>query len=441
MSIRHLFLMGALLGAAAPWVQAADTPSVPAAASSPLSLQQVLEAARQNPDTMAALRAADAARADVQAANRAPAPTLSAGVSSIDLQNGVGSGSFWTQKRLDKSLGLDWTWERGNKRALRTEVAERSARAAQADGTDMAVMQQIGAHNAFYDLLAAQQRLQTVQAIAQSAQQLADTAVRRLKAGDLSSQEAARTRIEAERARADVHSAQLEQQQAAQLLSTWTGHKPPAGGWTAQGAWPAAQPNAAQAEDAIDALVEQRPDVVAARERVAAAQAALQAAQALRSADPSIGATFDHYPDGTRTNRLLGLRISIPLNGWQRFDGEIGRALAQEQQSQDLLQKTRVQARSELVALMQGWQASAGRLKIYDEQIVPQATQVAAQAELAYSKGGLTLTDLLDARRTLKTTQLEALAVRSEHAKALGTWQLRSASPEALQLRSATTTP
>ena len=445
MSIRHLFLIGTLVGSTSACIgtsaNAADTPAAPAAAAaSVLSLQQVLQAARQNPDAMAAQRAAEAARADVQTADRAPAPTLSAGVSSIDLQNGVGSGSFWTQKRLDKSLGLDWTWERGNKRALRTEVAERSARAAQADGTDMAVMQQIGAQNAFYDLLGAQQRLQTVQAIAQSAQQLADTATRRLKAGDLSVQEASRTRIEAERARADVHSAQLEQQQAAQLLSIWTGQKPPAGGWTAQGTWPTAQPNAAQAEDAIDALVEQRPDVVAARERVAAAQAALQAAQALRSSDPSIGATFDHYPDGTRTNRLLGLRISIPLNGWQRFDGEIGRALAQEQQSQDLLQKTRVQARSELMALMQGWQASAGRLRIYDEQIIPQATQVAAQAELAYSKGGLTLTDLLDARRTLKTTQLEALAVRSEHAKALGTWQLRSASPETLQLRSANTT-
>jgi cobalt-zinc-cadmium efflux system outer membrane protein len=125
---------------------------------------------------------------------------------------------------------------------------------------------------------------------------------------------------------------------------------------------------------------------------------------------------------------LLALRISVPLNGAQRFDGEIGRALAQDQQSQDLLHKTRLQARSELMALMQGWQASAGRLKIYDEHIVPQATQVTAQAELAYSKGGLTLTDLLDARRTLKTTQLEALAVRSEHAKALGTWHLRSAS-------------
>ena len=429
MSIRHLFLIGALLGVAHPGLRAADAPAA-AAAASVLSLQQVLQAARQNPDAMAAQRAAEAARADVQAADRAPAPTLSAGVSSIDLQNGTGSGSFWTQKRLDKSLGLDWTWERGNKRALRTEVAERSARAARADGQDTTVLQLVGAQNAFYDLLAAQQRLQTVQAIAHSAQQLADTATRRLKAGDVSAQEAARTRIEAERARADVHSAQLDHQQALQALSVWTGQKAPAGGWTAQGSWPSAQADAAQAEGAIDALVEQRPDVVAARERVAAAQAALQAAQALRSADPSIGASFDHYPDGTRTNRLLALRISIPLNGWQRFDGEIGRALAQEQQSQDLLQKTRLQARSELMALLQGWQTSAGRLKIYDEQIIPQATQVAAQAELAYSKGGLTLTDLLDARRTLKTTQLEALAVRNDHAKALGTWRLRSAGPD-----------
>lgn len=422
MSIRHLFLIGALISAGtSPWASAAT--------AIPLSLPQVLQAARQSPDVMAAQRAAEAARADVQAADRAPAPTLSGGVSSIDLQNGVGSGSFWTQKKLDKSLGLDWTWERGNKRALRTEVAERSARAAQADGSDVGVMQQIGAQNAFYDLLAAQQRLQTVQAIAQSAQQLANTAARRLKAGDLSAQEASRTRIEAERARADEHSAQREQQQAALALSLWTGQRPPADGWTAQGAWPVADPQTAPTEAAMDALVEQRPDVVAARERVAAAQAALQAAQALRSADPSVGASFDHYPDGTRTNRLLALRISIPLNGWQRFDGEISRALAQEQQSQDLLQKTRLLARNELQTLMQGWQASAGRLKIYEEHIIPQATQVAAQAELAYSKGGLTLTDLLDARRTLKTTQLEALAVRNEHAKALGTWLLRSASP------------
>ncbi|MFM7001367.1 MAG: TolC family protein [Limnohabitans sp.] len=434
MSIRHLFLYGGLAAlSASPWALAADTAGPAAApsslasvpAASVLSLQQVLQAARQSPDVLAAQRALNAARADVRSADRAPAPTLSAGVSSIDLQNGVGGGSFWTQKRLDKSLGLDWTWERGNKRALRTEAAERNAKAAQADSQDSLLMQQIGAQAAFYDLLAAQQRLQAVQAIGQSAAQLAHSAQLRLKAGDLSAQDAARTQIEAERARADEQSAALDRQQAAWALSQWTGLPVPAGGWQAQGEWPQSAPDTVQADALVDALIEQRPDVIAARERVAAAQANLQSALALRKADPSVGTSFDHFP-GTST-RLLALRISVPLNGWERFEGEIGRAQAIAEQSQDLLQKTLLQARADLSALVQAWQTSARRLKIFEDNILPQATRVAAQAETAYSKGGLPLTDLLDARRTLKTTQLEALAVRNEHAKALGAWQLRSA--------------
>ena len=160
MRIRHLFLSGSLFGLGAlmgPLPAQAQNPpiarSTPAPADavkgSALRLDEVLQAARQNPDALAAQRALEAARADVLAANRAPAPVLSAGVSSIDLRNGTGPGSFWTQKRLDKSLGLDWTWERGNKRGLRTEAAERNAKAAQADSQDSLLTQQIGAQAAF----------------------------------------------------------------------------------------------------------------------------------------------------------------------------------------------------------------------------------------------------------------------------------------------------
>ena len=121
------------------------------------------------------------------------------------------------------------------------------------------------------------------------------------------------------------------------------------------------------------------------------------------------------------------MRISLPIYGSARFDGEIARALAQKDLAQDLLDKTRLQARAELLGLQQAWQSQTGRLQRYEERILPQALQVATQAELAYSKGGLSLTDLLDARRTLRTTQLEATGVRNEHARALGVWQLRTA--------------
>jgi len=418
-----------------PWVLAADAisptaaPSLgtPAPASSVLGLQEVLQAARQSPEVLAAQRAVNAARAEVLSADRAPAPTLSAGVASIDLQNGNGSGSFWSQKRIDKSLGLDWTWERGNKRALRTETAAHSANAAQADSQEVLLLQQINAQAAFYDLLAAQQRLQAVQAIGQSAKQLAHSAQLRLKAGDLSAQDAARIQVEAERSRAEEQSAALDRQQAVWALSQFTGLAVPRGGWQVQGEWPASTADTAQADALLETLIEQRPDVIAARERLAAAQTALQSAQALRQADPSIGTSFDHFP-GTST-RLMALRISMPLNGWQRFDGDIARALAQEEQSQALLQKTLLQAHADLGALVQARQISAQRLQIFESSILIQATQVAAQAETAYNKGGLTLTDLLDARRTLKTIQLEALAARNAHAKALGAWQLRLAMP------------
>lgn len=435
MRIRHLFLSGALLAQLALWpgapVQAQtdrpdrrDPPAEAALARTALGLAQVLQAARQSPDVLAAQRAEAAARADVQSADRAPAPVLSAGVSSIDLRNGTGTGSIWSQRRLDKSVGLDWTWERGDKRRLRTEAAERTALASAADGLEVRVVQQVGALGAFYDLMAAQERWLALQDLAVSARALASTAERRLQAGDLSAQDAARTRIEAARAEADLQSATLQQRQAMQALAGWTGQAVPPGGWRAEGGWPVATAPTPPAD--IDALVEQRPDVRAARERLAAQAALLQGAQALQRADPTLGATFDHFPVGDRTDRLLAVRISVPIVGASRFDGEIRRAMAQKDQAQDLLDKTRLQASTELQALLQAWQTQSGRLQSYETRILPQAQQVAAQAELAYRKGGLSLTDLLDARRTLRSTQLEATNVRNDHARAQGAWQLRT---------------
>ena len=69
---------------------------------------------------------------------------------------------------------------------------------------------------------------------------------------------------------------------------------------------------------------------------------------------------------------------------------------------------------------------AAGRLQGYEALILPCARKVAEQAELAYTKGAIPLVDLLDARRTLRASLLEALTVQTEFAKAATAWQLRS---------------
>ena len=397
------------------------------AQSTSVTLAEAMQKAAVNADVSLARRAAAAASADVTAADHAPTPTVIAKASSINLQSGIGGGNLLLDKRIDKSLGVDWTWERGNKRVLRTRAAQRTADAAQADVQEAIVLQQIAASSAFYDLLAAQERVGQVEAIGRSSQELATNGARRVKAGDLSQQEALRIEIESQRAGADLRVAQEDRRRAAQALALLTGLSLPL---QASADWPVVS-----AKDTAlpDMLIDSRADVQAAMQRVQAAQAALDNAQSLRKTDLTLGTTLDHFP-GTST-RLLELRVQVPLSGLfgtYGYDGEIARARAQLDQAQDQLDKTRRQATSDSQRLQQDLQAGAARATGYGSAIVPRARQVAAMAELAYSKGAMSLTDLIDARRTLRTVLLEDIAARADHARLLTAWQLRSGPASAM---------
>ena len=403
-----------------------------ATATTPVTLTQALQAARNNLDVQSARQALAGAQGDVLAADRAPFPTLSAKAGSIDLQNGIGGGNVLTEKRIDKAIGIDWVWERGNKRALRTEAAKRSAAAAQADLAEAQAQAVLAASAAFYDLAAAQERQEQVSAIERSAAQLANTAQRRVQAGDLAAQDAARTEIEARRAQGDSLSAQLDIQRAALALTLLTGLGADQNSrqalrataqWPADAALPTEDPSQWAA-----AKVDARADVQAAQQRVESARAALDGAAAQKKADITWGTSIDHFP-GTST-RLLELRMQMPLQlgafGGYDYQGEVARAQANLAQAQGALDKTRLTAMGELLRLARERSTAAARSQSYQQDIVPRARKVAESAELAYSKGAMSLSDLLDARRTLRTTLLEAIAARADNAKAQTAWAIRT---------------
>ena len=391
--------------------------------SAPLTLSEVLEAARQNLDVRMAQQDVVATRADILAANHVPLPVLSAKAASGD-QVGFANGALTSQRRIDKSVGLDWTWERGGKRVLRTQASQYNAAATQADLAEIMILQQLMAKDAFFDVLGAQERLTHVQAMAQSAMQLAATAQKRLNAGDLSAQDFARVEIEAQRAQSDVQSAELDRQRAAVALSQITGRQlrpHNVNEWRLQTDWPG---NVLASVVPAQAWLDGRADVQAASLRMAAAQAILDNAQALKTIDPTVGLSLD--PQANASNRLVELRLQFPLQVGYAYEGEIGRALAQRAQAQEQLDKVRLAAQSEWTSLQQDLSNAAERLKAYEQQILPRARKVAEQAELAYTKGAIPLVDLLDARRTLRASLLEALNVQTEYAKAALAWQLRS---------------
>lgn len=418
MSIRQLFIASSL--AVSCWLPAAAQ-SVPLVTSS-LSLSQAMQAAQNNLDVSLARRALDVARGDVTAADRAPIAVLSSKAGSINLQNGIGEGNLFRDKRLEKAIGVDWTYERGNKRELRTQAAQSLADAAMADVEDIKVQQRIATAAAYFDLLAAQERINEVRAIARSAAQLASTAQRRVQAGDLPALDAARTEIEAQRAATDLASAQIDRQRTALGLAQLTGISNPAALWV-QADWPVLQ---SLPTDTLYPSIEARADVRAALQRVEAARAALESASAQKSRDLTLGTSFTHFP-GTST-RQLEFRLQMPLNGFlgsYNFQGEIARAQAQLSQAEDALEKTRRSATADFQRLQQDQSGAAARALSYEASILPRAHKVAEMAELAYSKGAMSLTELIDARRTLRSILIEALNARTDHAKAALAWQLR----------------
>lgn len=420
--MKFKFLVLMISGALAPWPALAQA----APAEPPqLSLAQVLQTARSNLDVALARQLHAGALADVRSADRAPFPVLSASVGQLDMQNGNGGGNFLTEQRVDKSVGLDWTWERGNKRELRTRAAQSAASAAQADLDETILTQQIAALGSFYDTLAAQVRQGEISQIERSAAELARIAARRLQAGDLSAQDTARTEVEAQRARAELQQAELERQRATLVLWQITGLPQGPGSIQVRADWP--EVGEAPAAASLDELVEARADVRAAHARVDAAQSSLDNVSAQKKSDITWGASYNHYP-GTST-ALLSLRMQMPLQWGYGYEGEIGRASAQLALARDTLEKTRRQARFELQRLQHEVLTASARADAFVNEILPRARRVAEGADLAYSKGALPLSDLLEARRSLRITLLDAVAARSDHAKALGAWQLRAGLP------------
>ena len=446
--IRHTFLQSWLtmcalcvgLATGSPVARAQDkSPTSPA--TTPISLAMVLQSAGRNLGVQQAQRNLDASRADVLSANHAPLPNLTLKAASIDLQNGVGSGagagvSDW---RVDKSVGIDVVWERGNKRALRTQTSERLVSAAQADVQETQAQQQIQAAVAFFDWAAAQQREALMQALAQSAQQLHLATQQRLKAGDVSEQDADRIAIEWSKAQGDVAQARSDRTRSALVLQQLIALPGSVEGWQAQVSWPSERPAEAITPSTaqLQAWALARSDVLAAQQRWQAGRSALELAQSLKKKDITWGGAYDHYPPNS--NSLLELRVQIPLHWGYGFEGEIGRASAQLQQAEVALERARMAALADINDAAQVLRHAQDRWQLYEVQILPRAQKIAAQADYAYQKGALSLTDLIEARRTLRSTQMDALGARTEHAKAHTQWDIRTQS--ATSMRSATTTP
>jgi len=389
----------------------------------PVTLEALFATANRHPDAAISETGVDAAMGSLTAADRAPLPIVSTSVSSIDLQNGVGPGSIAGGKRIDKSIGVDWTWERGDKRVHRVRSAALSLDASRLEQIEVLIRRKIAIADAFWDLLAAQERESDSEQMLRSAEQMAELARIRLEKGDTSEQEFARVTIETARTRGDDEGLRAARRLAAVTLAQAAAL--PGGHPVAVSGWPISKALTEPESSAVTiSHLDHRADIRAARARVSAARSALDLARSLQVVDGTWGGGFNHAPPDHRAS--VQIRAQIPWQLNYQFEGEIRQAVAALTRAEAELRLTILNADAEINALNLRRISSALRATAIEREILPRSTEVLNRAEAAYAKGATPLTDLLDARRTFRAVRLDAVQARADAARAETEWLLRT---------------
>lgn len=382
--------------------------------------------ARNNREIALARRALEQSRADVVRAGQRPNPQLSLAVQNVNPSRGIGAADP-RGKTVDSIVRIDQLIERGGKAELRVDTAKRLETAAGEDVADVSRQQMLALRSAYFDLLAAQEKVASSFESAQLFDKTVEAAQLRLKAGDLAAADVARIRVDALRAQNDARTAGGELARARLAVGYLIGREAGVASLQAVSPWP--KYDAAEAAEFTEDQIEARADVRAARARVDAADKARDLAQALRKRDVSVGAQYEHWPnqaDGNNqgTGNSFGLAVSVPLFLRHHYEGEIARALADWYAARDVLEQVRAQARTEVARAGGDLAVAREKLVRFERELLREAARTAAAAEFAFKNGAIGVMDLLDARRVQKAIQIEAANARADHAKAQAAFDL-----------------
>ncbi|AWB78631.1 TolC family protein [Stenotrophomonas maltophilia] len=353
-----------------------------APAASALSLQEAQRAMEaHNPDLRAAALELRGVQGDALTAALRPAAELSIGSSKISPKHGIGPGR-WQDKRVDSTLGLGWTWERGGKRALRIRQADALLEVAGLDMLDTRRRQQVALHEAYFGLKGAQERAQIADANRQTSAEQMAAADKQVATGAMAPVDRARLAVDDLAVADAAREAALDLRDARHALGLLLG-RDDSHDLSADDPWP--DPAGRVDTGAFDP--QQRADLRAARSRLAAADAGVALARSERQRDIQLGVEAD------RDSAALELQV---------------------------LQR---EARAELDQLQASAQSAAQRRSDYEGLQSDAARKAVQGIELAYRRGAASLTDLLDARRSWRDFEAALIDARADHAIALARWE------------------
>jgi len=159
-------------------------------------------------------------------------------------------------------------------------------------------------------------------------------------------------------------------------------------------------------EEFRSVALQNRPDLRAAMQSIEKAQTDHKLAVANGSVDPTFGADFARNPP---IPVYIGVNVTIPLRIFDRNQGEKLRTEQDITRNERLRDAATAQVFSDVDSAYATIESNITLLRPYKEVYLRDATEVRDTVSFAYTRGGASLLDFLQAQQDYRSTQLNYL--------------------------------
>lgn len=373
--------------------------------AAPLTLRTAIaRAVDADPGLQAAHAGVDAARGGVRQARVRPNPELSA-----EIDNFGGRGELRGMSGAESTFSVSQELEFGGQRGARIRLAERELHGAELDRALRGLDLIRDVQTAYYDALAAAELVSIAEQRLRTAEALNTSVARRVAAARDPLMAGARAEAGVAEARIGLRRAQAEAVTARARLATYFGGDD---GFTlipADFALPRTQDHAHAAlnDSSLDIA-----RLVAERDRQSAS---VRVERSLAWQNPTLSFGYRRFEDRDGDGALVA-GVSIPLGVFDRNQGAVSSARAQERRAALELEAGRRALMREYAAVERALAADAAAVRSMEDDVIPQTERALALAQDGYNRGAFSYLDVLDAQRALSDArQARVEALRAFH--------------------------
>jgi len=309
--------------------------------------------------------------------------------------------------------------ETAGKRRLRIESSELATEAVNFDVQDVARVLTNSVRRSFYNLLLAQKTIKVASDNLEHYREILRVNEIRLKVGDVAEMDFVRIEVESLKVQSDQDQARAALNQARADLLLLLGWPENSVEINAVEAWPEASPEIVmiRQDELVQRSLERRPDMRAARVRIAQARKTLTLAQRQVIPDVTISAFYDQ-DQGNQFPRTGGVGISIPIPLFYQQKGQISQARVGLTSTELALRQAEYDVRAEVMKASAAWKSADAIARRFETSVVKKIETLRRSQELAYQKGAVGVLDLIDAQRSYRAIMLDYYAALSNRSKA-----------------------